>query len=123
MSRQRLSAQQLPYREMERLRQVRRGAGHAWLCHPVEAGSGSRAGPRRGRCRRVSRVPCRKNGFGSCGRGRGCELVRGFQPSSASDPDSLSWFRRQFRRDVIKAIPVGIIAIPPFANFLVIVLM
>ncbi|XP_068266439.1 LETM1 domain-containing protein 1 isoform X2 [Nyctibius grandis] len=30
---------------------------------------------------------------------------------------------RQFRRDVIKAIPVGIIAIPPFANFLVIVLM
>ncbi|KAM9214569.1 LOW QUALITY PROTEIN: LETM1 domain-containing protein 1 [Leptosomus discolor] len=30
---------------------------------------------------------------------------------------------RQFRRDVIKAIPVGLIAIPPFANFLVIVLM
>ncbi|XP_037267653.1 LETM1 domain-containing protein 1 [Falco biarmicus] len=30
---------------------------------------------------------------------------------------------RQFRRDVIKAIPIGIIAIPPFANFLVIVLM
>ncbi|XP_014811173.1 PREDICTED: LETM1 domain-containing protein 1 [Calidris pugnax] len=30
---------------------------------------------------------------------------------------------RQFRRDVIKALPIGIIAIPPFANFLVIVLM
>lgn len=30
---------------------------------------------------------------------------------------------RQFRRDVLKAIPIGIIAIPPFANFLVIVLM
>nr|XP_038027508.1 LETM1 domain-containing protein 1 [Anas platyrhynchos] len=30
---------------------------------------------------------------------------------------------RQFRRDVLKAIPVGLLAIPPFANFLVIVLM
>ncbi|XP_026723383.1 LETM1 domain-containing protein 1 [Athene cunicularia] len=30
---------------------------------------------------------------------------------------------RQFRRDVLKAIPIGVIAIPPFANFLVIVLM
>ncbi|XP_064494826.1 LETM1 domain-containing protein 1-like isoform X2 [Pseudopipra pipra] len=30
---------------------------------------------------------------------------------------------RQFRRDALKAIPIGIIAIPPFANFLVIVLM
>ncbi|NWU48341.1 LTMD1 protein, partial [Dromas ardeola] len=60
MSHQRLSVQQLPYREMERLRQVRRGAQDA---------------------------------------------------------------TRQFRRDVIKAIPIGIIAIPPFANFLVIVLM
>ncbi|NXG89580.1 LTMD1 protein, partial [Stercorarius parasiticus] len=60
MSHQRLSVQQLPYREMERLRQVRRGARDA------------------------------------------------------------VW---QFRRDVIKAIPIGIIAIPPFANFLVIVLM
>ncbi|NXQ99839.1 LTMD1 protein, partial [Sagittarius serpentarius] len=60
MSRQRLSVQQLPYREMERLRQVRRGARDAF---------------------------------------------------------------RQFRRDVIKAIPIGVIAIPPFANFLVIVLM
>ncbi|XP_009708580.1 PREDICTED: LETM1 domain-containing protein 1-like, partial [Cariama cristata] len=29
---------------------------------------------------------------------------------------------RQFRRDLIKVIPIGIIAIPPFANFLVIVL-
>ncbi|XP_016161209.1 PREDICTED: LETM1 domain-containing protein 1 [Ficedula albicollis] len=29
---------------------------------------------------------------------------------------------RQFRRDLLKAIPIGIIAIPPFANFLVIVL-
>ncbi|NXX62347.1 LTMD1 protein, partial [Scopus umbretta] len=60
MSRQSLSVQQLPYREMERLRQVRRGARGAF---------------------------------------------------------------RQFRRDVIKAIPIGVIAIPPFANFLVIVLM
>ncbi|NXK14808.1 LTMD1 protein, partial [Herpetotheres cachinnans] len=60
MSHQRLSVQQLPYREMERLRQVRRGARDVF---------------------------------------------------------------RQFRRDVIKAIPIGIIAIPPFANFLVIVLM
>ncbi|NXJ32997.1 LTMD1 protein, partial [Ciconia maguari] len=60
MSHQRLSVQQLPYREMERLRQVRRGARDAF---------------------------------------------------------------RQFRRDVIKAIPIGVIAIPPFANFLVIVLM
>ncbi|NWI64609.1 LTMD1 protein, partial [Todus mexicanus] len=65
MSRQRLSVQQLPYREMERLRQ-------------------------------------------------GC---------LASDPDSLLLFWRQFRRDLIKAIPIGVIAIPPFANFLVIVLM
>uniref|UniRef100_A0A8B9DHC4 LETM1 domain containing 1 n=1 Tax=Anser cygnoides TaxID=8845 RepID=A0A8B9DHC4_ANSCY len=32
-------------------------------------------------------------------------------------------FPPQFRRDVIKAIPVGVLAIPPFANFLVIVLM
>ncbi|NXH79297.1 LTMD1 protein, partial [Hydrobates tethys] len=56
MSRQRLSVQQLPYREMERLRQVRRGPRDAF-------------------------------------------------------------------RDVIKAIPIGVIAIPPFANFLVIVLM
>ncbi|NXW60244.1 LTMD1 protein, partial [Eurystomus gularis] len=63
MSRQRLSIQQLPYREMERLRQVRRWARHR---------------------------------LGATG---------------------------QFRRDVIKAIPIGIIAIPPFANFLVIVLM
>uniref|UniRef100_A0A8B9VW94 LETM1 domain containing 1 n=1 Tax=Anas zonorhyncha TaxID=75864 RepID=A0A8B9VW94_9AVES len=31
--------------------------------------------------------------------------------------------RPQFRRDVLKAIPVGLLAIPPFANFLVIVLM
>ncbi|TRZ11736.1 hypothetical protein HGM15179_015372 [Zosterops borbonicus] len=30
---------------------------------------------------------------------------------------------RQFRRDLLKAIPIGIIAIPPFANFLVIILM
>ncbi|XP_061871289.1 LETM1 domain-containing protein 1 [Colius striatus] len=30
---------------------------------------------------------------------------------------------RQFRRDVLKAVPIGLIAIPPFANFLVIVLM
>ncbi|KAM4643954.1 LETM1 domain-containing protein 1 isoform 3-T3 [Amazona ochrocephala] len=30
---------------------------------------------------------------------------------------------RQFRRDLIKAVPIGIIAIPPFANFLVIFLM
>ncbi|NXA29416.1 LTMD1 protein, partial [Ibidorhyncha struthersii] len=60
MSHQRLSVQQLPYREMERLRQVRRGT---W--------------------------------------------------------DAI----HQFRRDVIKAIPIGVIAIPPFANFLVIVLM
>ncbi|NXU23507.1 LTMD1 protein, partial [Thalassarche chlororhynchos] len=60
MSRQRLSVQQLPYREMERLRQVRRSARDVF------------------------------------------------------------W---QFRRDVIKAIPIGVIAIPPFANFLVIVLM
>ncbi|XP_077048744.1 LETM1 domain-containing protein 1 isoform X1 [Agelaius phoeniceus] len=30
---------------------------------------------------------------------------------------------RQFRRDVLKAIPIGIIAIPPFANFLVLLLM
>ncbi|XP_068068726.1 LETM1 domain-containing protein 1 isoform X3 [Anomalospiza imberbis] len=30
---------------------------------------------------------------------------------------------RQFRRDVLKIIPIGIIAIPPFANFLVLVLM
>ncbi|KAF1401641.1 LETM1 domain-containing protein 1, partial [Spheniscus humboldti] len=60
MSCQKLSAQQLPYREMERLRQVRCSAWDAF------------------------------------------------------------W---QFRRDVIKAIPIGVIAIPPFANFLVIVLM
>ncbi|NWV00591.1 LTMD1 protein, partial [Upupa epops] len=58
MARQRLSVQQLPYREMERLRQVGDGPG---------AGESS-------------------------------------------------W-------DVIKAIPIGVIAIPPFANFLVIVLM
>ncbi|NWR05148.1 LTMD1 protein, partial [Paradoxornis webbianus] len=64
MSRQRLSSQQLPYREMERLRQV-----------------GVRGG------------------------------------------DSVASWRGQFRRDVLKAIPIGIIAIPPFANFLVIVLM
>uniref|UniRef100_A0A8D0GPX8 LETM1 domain containing 1 n=1 Tax=Sphenodon punctatus TaxID=8508 RepID=A0A8D0GPX8_SPHPU len=30
---------------------------------------------------------------------------------------------RQFRRDLIKAIPIGIIAIPPFANYVVFVLM
>ncbi|NXW37677.1 LTMD1 protein, partial [Phaetusa simplex] len=59
MSHQRLSVHQLPYREMERLRQV----------------------------------PGRRSGRGL------------------------------FRRDVIKAIPIGVIAIPPFANFLVIVLM
>ncbi|NXN29470.1 LTMD1 protein, partial [Nycticryphes semicollaris] len=57
MHHQRLSIHQLPYRDMERLRQVQPGAGDT------------------------------------------------------------------FRRDVIKAIPIGIIAIPPFANFLVIVLM
>ncbi|NWW44973.1 LTMD1 protein, partial [Pedionomus torquatus] len=60
MHQQRLSVQQLPYRDMERLRQVRPGTGDT--------------------------AP-------------------------------------QFRRDVIKAIPIGLIAIPPFANFLVIVLM
>ncbi|NXJ20822.1 LTMD1 protein, partial [Dicrurus megarhynchus] len=60
MSRQRLSTQQLPYRDMERLRQV---------------------------------------------------------------ADSFPSFWRQFRRDLLKAVPIGIIAIPPFANFLVIVLM
>lgn len=43
--------------------------------------------------------------------------------SGVSDADSLPSFWRQFRRDVLKAIPIGIIAIPPFANFLVIVLM
>ncbi|NXH37093.1 LTMD1 protein, partial [Myiagra hebetior] len=64
MSRQRLSPQQLPYRDMERLRQV-----------------------------------------------------------GVSDPDSLPSIWRQFRRDVLKAVPIGIIAIPPFANFLVLVLM
>ncbi|NXT80449.1 LTMD1 protein, partial [Zapornia atra] len=58
MSQQRLSVQQLPYREMERLRQVRHDT-----------------------------------------------------------------FRCRTARDVIKAIPIGLIAIPPFANFLVIVLM
>ncbi|XP_066473584.1 LETM1 domain-containing protein 1 isoform X2 [Tiliqua scincoides] len=30
---------------------------------------------------------------------------------------------RQFRRDLIKAIPVGILSLPPFANYLVLVLM
>nr|XP_060618795.1 LETM1 domain-containing protein 1 [Anolis sagrei ordinatus] len=30
---------------------------------------------------------------------------------------------RQFRRDVIKAIPVGILSLPPFANYLVLLLM
>ncbi|KAJ7317761.1 hypothetical protein JRQ81_003923 [Phrynocephalus forsythii] len=30
---------------------------------------------------------------------------------------------RQFRRDLIKAIPVGILALPPFANYLVLLLM
>eukprot|EP00076_Gallus_gallus_P035864 XP_025001402.1 LETM1 domain-containing protein 1 [Gallus gallus] len=30
---------------------------------------------------------------------------------------------RQFRRDVLKAVPVALIAIPPFANFLVLLLM
>uniref|UniRef100_A0A674GA05 LETM1 domain containing 1 n=1 Tax=Taeniopygia guttata TaxID=59729 RepID=A0A674GA05_TAEGU len=30
---------------------------------------------------------------------------------------------RQFRRDLLKIIPIGIIAIPPFANFLVLLLM
>ena len=29
----------------------------------------------------------------------------------------------QFRRDVLKAVPVALIAIPPFANFLVLLLM
>ncbi|NXB31870.1 LTMD1 protein, partial [Eulacestoma nigropectus] len=67
MSRQRLSAQQLPYREMERLRQ--------------------------------------------------------FWELGVSEADSLPSCWRQFRRDLLKAIPIGIIAIPPFANFLVIVLM
>ncbi|NXK43225.1 LTMD1 protein, partial [Piprites chloris] len=65
MFRQQLKVQQLPYRDMERLRQG------GWV----------------------------------------------------SDPDSLSSGWRQFRRDALKAIPIGIIAIPPFANFLVIVLM
>ncbi|NXF54538.1 LTMD1 protein, partial [Oceanites oceanicus] len=73
MSHQRLSVQQLPYREMERLRQVRRGAWDAF------------------RCRNARRC----------------------LPAATGD----------FRRDVIKAIPIGVIAIPPFANFLVIVLM
>ncbi|NWS49389.1 LTMD1 protein, partial [Probosciger aterrimus] len=59
MARQRLSVQQLPYRDMERLRQV-------WHRHRL------------------------------------CPA---------------------FRRDLIKAVPIGIIAIPPFANFLVIILM
>ncbi|NXN60008.1 LTMD1 protein, partial [Rynchops niger] len=65
MSHQRLSVQQLPYREMERLRQVRRSR-------------------------------------------------RGSVPPGSASPE---------KGDVIKAIPIGIIAIPPFANFLVIVLM
>ncbi|NXB57073.1 LTMD1 protein, partial [Struthidea cinerea] len=73
MSRQRLSTQQLPYRDMERLRQ----------------------------------------GWG----------ILGSFGSWVSDADPLPSFWRQFRRDVLKAIPIGIIAIPPFANFLVIVLM
>ncbi|OWK49984.1 LETM1 domain-containing protein 1 [Lonchura striata] len=30
---------------------------------------------------------------------------------------------RQFRRDLLKIIPIGIISIPPFANFLVLLLM
>ncbi|XP_048346789.1 LETM1 domain-containing protein 1 [Sphaerodactylus townsendi] len=30
---------------------------------------------------------------------------------------------RQFRRDLIKAIPIGILSLPPFANYLVLVLM
>ncbi|NXG20371.1 LTMD1 protein, partial [Grallaria varia] len=64
MSQQRLKVQQLPYRDMERLRQVR----------PLP-------------------------------------MQKGLE------------FHLQFRRDALKAIPIGIIAIPPFANFLVIVLM
>ncbi|NXI71485.1 LTMD1 protein, partial [Anseranas semipalmata] len=72
MARQRLSAHQLPYREMERLRQVRRLPPQRRLELSGE-GNGRGAGP--------------------------------------------------FSRDVIKAIPIGVIAIPPFANFLVIVLM
>ncbi|NXO57459.1 LTMD1 protein, partial [Aramus guarauna] len=87
MSRQRLSVQQLPYREMERLRQVRRDA--------------------------------RGTRFGAATPGS-ASLLREFPEEF---PDSLFSFWRQFRRDVIKAIPIGIIAIPPFANFLVIVLM
>ncbi|NXM26826.1 LTMD1 protein, partial [Oxyruncus cristatus] len=71
MSQQRLKVQQLPYRDMERLRQE----------------------------------------------------ITGSLGGLVSDPDSLSSFWRQFRRDALKAIPIGIIAIPPFANFLVIVLM
>ncbi|NWR56393.1 LTMD1 protein, partial [Bucorvus abyssinicus] len=61
MSQQQLSAHQLPYRDMERLRQV-----------------------------------------------------PGATPAAGG---------RQFRRDLIKAAPIVVIAIPPFANFLVIVLM
>ncbi|NXH16892.1 LTMD1 protein, partial [Bucco capensis] len=64
MSQQQLSAQQLPYREMERLRQV------------------------------------------------GQQLSPGERRESS-----------QFRRDVLKATPIGLLAVPPFANFLVILLM
>ncbi|NXI38434.1 LTMD1 protein, partial [Galbula dea] len=75
MSQQQLSAQQLPYREMERLRQ----------------------------------------GWEAVGRG-GLWVL-------SQDPDPLLCFWRQFRRDMLKAIPLGLIAIPPCANLLLILLM
>ena len=46
-------------------------------------------------------------------------LARGSWGAAARIADGLL----QFRRDVLKAVPVALIAIPPFANFLVLLLM
>ena len=95
MAREGLSAAQLNYRDMERLRQVSAALGGPLGCNP-KPGGGVGGG---------MWVLC-------------VGLARGSW-RAARIADGLL----QFRRDVLKAVPVALIAIPPFANFLVLLLM
>ena len=98
MAREGLSAAQLNYRDMERLRQVSAALGGSLGCNPKPVGGGGRGGGMWVLC---------------------VGLARGSWGAAARIADGLL----QFRRDVLKAVPVALIAIPPFANFLVLLLM
>uniref|UniRef100_A0ACB8ELK8 Uncharacterized protein n=1 Tax=Sphaerodactylus townsendi TaxID=933632 RepID=A0ACB8ELK8_9SAUR len=113
MSHKNIQFYQLPYREMERLRQ--RYSETAQLpCHSV------------GPSFAAVLVQIKKNGMDRLALAYLNTLTTQWNTLKAMGNDSLCHPHIPvlgFRRDLIKAIPIGILSLPPFANYLVLVLM